>query len=491
MNLKYFNNICSVSRTILSRYKNSKHILSISNLHITKPHPVFISQLSLLKKDKWEIDNQRILVRIKDILKSIFNESADYYPNLDLKEFKNLNNEKCLFLSHIINTSHLNFKKDFYFGELPFFLSKKKYTTKCLLRNFTNKSSKSIFQDNKKNFNKNLIILSKSIKIFKELKLIFELIKTFLKLKKFKLIDKDLRRFLFNKSDFKSAASIFNNFKLLYQVEKVIKNFKPDHFFLTLEGHAWEKLLISQIKKNHPNIKIYAYQFSTLTKYSNSIFLDLGKNYLPDVILNTGIYPRKKFLKSYKSKIKCINIGSNKFLSYRSDDKKTRNILVIPEGVNSETLRMLNFTIDAANKFSSLKFFFRFHPIIEKNLFFKNLYYQKKIIPKNLIFSNKTFIQDLQSSKFILYRGSASAVQGLGCGKIPLYLKFENEINIDPLFMIKKKFYINNLKDLQMIINDKKIKYKNFPNKFFPKKYFDKPQFQNLLKIMQKTNEKI
>ena len=277
----------------------------------------------------------------------------------------------------------------------------------------------------------------------------------------------------------------------MYQVEKVIKNFKPDYFFLTLEGHAWEKLLISQIKKNHPNIKIYAYQFSTLTKHSNSIFLDLGKNYLPDVILNTGTFPRNKFLRSYKSKIKCINIGSNKFLNYKSDDKKTRNILVIPENIKSETLRMLDFTINAANKFSNLKFFFRFHPGIEKNFFFKKLNYQKKIIPKNLIFSSKTFVQDLKFSKFILYRGSASAVQGLGCGKIPLYLKFENEINIDPLYMIKKKFYINNLKDLQTTINDKKIKSKNFPNKSFPKKYFDKPKFQNLLKIMQKTNEKI
>ena len=125
MNLKYFNNICSVSRTILSRYKNSKHILSISNLHIIKPNPLFISQLSSLKTDKWEIDSQRLLVRIKDILKSIFNESADYYPNSGLEEFKNLNKEKCLFLSHIINTNHLNFKKDFYFGELPFFYQKK------------------------------------------------------------------------------------------------------------------------------------------------------------------------------------------------------------------------------------------------------------------------------------------------------------------------------------------------------------------------------
>ena len=45
-------------------------------------------------------------------------------------------------------------------------------------------------------------------------------------------------------------------------------------------------------------------------------------------------------------------------------------MLVLPEGFNSETIKMIEFTA-AANKFKNKKFIFRFHPMINKSYFEK------------------------------------------------------------------------------------------------------------------------
>ena len=89
-----------------------------------------------------------------------------------------------------------------------------------------------------------------------------------------------------NKNTFKFAGTVYNNLKLLAQVEKIVKIYKPNYFFLTCEGHAWEKIIIKEIKKKFPNIKFFAYQFSIITKYSSSIYLDLGTEFFPNFIFN-------------------------------------------------------------------------------------------------------------------------------------------------------------------------------------------------------------
>ena len=93
----------------------------------------------------------------------------------------------------------------------------------------------------------------------------------------------------------------------------MISNFNPKFIFLTLEGHSWERVLINHIRTKYSNIVIISYQFSILTKHSSSIYLNLGKNFSPDIILTSGNYSKKEIKKKLNIKIKYINIGSNKF----------------------------------------------------------------------------------------------------------------------------------------------------------------------------------
>ena len=450
-----------------------------------RPHPVLLKEYypSEEKLDN-KIDGKNIFYRIYDLFKNYLSDNQIFYFEKSAKNYKSQKN-KCLFLSHLINERHIQNVDDFYYGKLPKFLEKKKYNYLIVLRNLTNQNSSYIYNQNKKFFKKK-ILLSKSLGLIDELRLIFSVLNTYFLLIKLKSSDKDLNNFLLNKNIFKFAGSTYNNLKLLFQVEKIIKNYKPNYFFLTYEGHAWEKLIINQIKEKFPNTKLYAYQFSIITKHSESIFLDIGKEFIPDFILTSGTYTKKIFKKKNNSNVTCLNIGSNKFVKRSKLKENSKNVLILPEGFNSETIKMMKFAVAAANNFKDKKFIFRFHPMINRTSFIKD-YLQNKIkIPSNLFLSENLFEEDLKNSKYIIYRGSAASIQALAASKIVIYLRLSGEINIDPLYMLKYKIYVQKINDLKKIFKNKFIMKKNLINIKFTKEYFDKPNFDFLLKYLNK-----
>ena len=448
-----------------------------------RPHPVLMREY-YSDQDKYDemIDDKNLFVRIINLVKNYFSEIQKYYT---FSLFKNeaLKEKKTLFLTHLINEKHLRINEDFYFGKLPKFLQENNYNTLIVLRNLTNKNSSKIYEKNKK-YLRNKILLSKSLDFLCEIKLILNVLFVYFELIKLKNSDKNVEYFLSGKKIFKFAGSTYNNLKLLVQIEEVVKSYNPKYFFLTCEGHTWEKLIISQIKKKFPNIKIFAYQFSIVTKYSFSIYLNLGNKFNPNFILTSGNYTKNLFLKNYNSKIKCMNIGSNKFVPRKKLINNSDYVLVLPEGFNSETIKMIEFTIAAANKFKNKKFIFRFHPMINKKLFLRKYVKNKLILPKNFIISKNSFDSDIKICKYVIYRGSAAAIQALSLNKITIYLNFINELNIDPLYMLKHKFYVTKIEDLKIIFHNKKIMKLNKKNSEFTKQYFDKPNYYPLLKYL-------
>ena len=95
-------------------------------------------------------------------------------------------------------------------------------------------------------------------------------------------------------------------------------------------------------------------------------------------------------------------------------------------------------------------------------------------------------MQDIKETKYVIYRGSAASIQALSSGSIPIYFKFQNEINIDPLFMIRNKFYVSNVSDFIKILDNKRIVNLNKKNILFTQEYFDKPDFNPLIKYLKR-----
>jgi hypothetical protein len=75
-----------------------------------------------------------------------------------------------------------------------------------------------------------------------------------------------------------------------------------------------------------------------------------------------------------------------------------------------------------------------------------------------MIISNNTLEKDFEKNKYAIYRGSATIVEAVNFGLIPIYYSQKNEISLNPLFKFEKEpFKIRNVKDLN---NALKINFK-------------------------------
>ena len=92
----------------------------------------------------------------------------------------------------------------------------------------------------------------------------------------------------------------------------------------------------------------------------------------------------------------------------------------------------------------------------------------------NIILSQKSLQNDIERSKFVLYRGSNLVVNCIKNGLIPLYLNFDHsKINIDPIYDMKN-FTINNILDLKKLLKVKQLKNKITKKRNFFSKYKSK-----------------
>ena len=76
-------------------------------------------------------------------------------------------------------------------------------------------------------------------------------------------------------------------------------------------------------------------------------------------------------------------------------------------------------------------------------------------MPSNIILSNRTIKDDINSSNLVLYRGSTAVINAVIAGLRPIYLNLTGEMTIDPLHQFDKfKTNVSKPLDLINIINE-------------------------------------
>ena len=157
------------------------------------------------------------------------------------------------------------------------------------------------------------------------------------------------------------------------------------------------------------------------------------------------------------------------------------NLLVIPEGIDSEVNILFNFLNNKEMESTEFSILLRLHPVLNKKDYVEKL--KKKILIKNLYISNSSLENDLRNSKFVLFRGSNLILNCVANKLVPIYYQTtkekKNKINISPISS-KNFFFINKTQDLLRIIRYKK----KYPKRINIKEYVTK---LNLDKI--KNNE--
>jgi len=438
--------------------KNNKDIIqSISKLHVIKHHSAYFSKFKRKKK-------LQLCKKFLNFIKNFFLERRKYY-------FKNIKQTDCVIISNIVNNSKNKKYEDIYFGDLKLLLSDEDISTIKIYRNLTNKDSQTL---SKSHEFKEDIILSKTTYIVKELTYLAKTIYSFFNLKIF-----GNNEFIKKNFNFLDFLTIPNNLRFRDQVCELVFAIKPKLIIFTFEGHAWERILISKLKKISPNTIIAGYQFTGLIKNQNSIYRKVKSEFKPDIIFTTGKIT-KKIIQNNIDNMQIEIMGSSKNFKINDNQNKLKknnqdNFLFVPEGTEYEMEEMLNFCIILAEKFTKKKFRFRFHPLIDiKKFLNENSFTEKLEKLNNIIVSDQDLDTDILISEYIIFRGSSVVFNAILNDKTPIYLNTD-QIYCNPLYEVfPEKLIINNKNVFEnlnkfKISDDERTMLKNYCMQYFEK----------------------
>lgn len=472
---KKYNLINSIFRKILLKHKNLI-VSSINFLHILSPHPEHLKiygDLVGLKKNETKNKKKSFIF----INKFLFNrEEENKFKNIEKKNIKT----DFLIISHLVNKKILHSERDFYFGDLPEYLDKKKIKNLLVLINHTELIPNN-FQRLKKN-KINKIIFTKNLLLIKEIILLIKIIIKFIHCRFLNIFQKnELEKMLVIKIfKFKNIFQALQNLILYEKVKRIIKICKPKYVITTFEGYAFERLIFKSCSEINKQIIKLGYQFSFIRKNQKSIMNKIGNGYDPDVIVSTGSQKTKIFRKHSNWK-KIINVGSPKYNIIDKKNKKlNKYILVTPEAFEMECKKLFEFSNLIAKDLINYKFIWRLHPLMDNKIIKKII--KKKMIQSNIIISKSSLQSDIKKCSYVLYRGSATAIECVSNGLIPIYYKNNENFTIDPLYQVNKNNEVNNLSDIKYLIKNIK-KDKKITN--YCKMYYEKQNWKKILTLQK------
>ena len=449
--------------------------------HISKGHQVNLKPynnfLNLNKKNY----NNDFFKKIKFFVTYLFSENKIFYP----KKINHTNFDVFL-ISNIISDKSL--KEDYIFGNLADDLNKINIKTLSIFKNFSNIPSKKI--NNK--LRRPSVVLAKTVSVLKEISFLKNIyfVKKALNLLKKKIKNKQINIFLNYINQLKYILPIVSNIRLYYQINALIKQYRPHTIIFTFENHAWEKFLINKIKHDFKTINKIAYQFTTITKDQ---FLKYSKNeFNPDYILSSGSKPYKYLKGIYKNKVKVLNFGSyRKQILLKKKSFYNKSFLLLPESPESETNDFIFMAINLAKNYKNCKFTLRLHPM-SKSIEIINRINLQSVNLRNFFISNNSLEEDLNNNFFTIYRSSSLCITAALNGLLPIYLS-DNNFNLDPLHIINKKYKLHSVDDLKKILSYSKtqnIRYQKKVGKFCSY-YFEKPNYRKNFKLFNNLNQTV
>jgi len=475
-----FNLLKNKINQILFSRRIDKFVISNGCINLVKGHPFYL---------KVFFENQNFLKKL--FLHLLKNFIFIFISLLQFDVFKKKTKKKSqiLLISNLVD-SNFSTHKDYVYENLEAFLRKKKITFTKIYVNHLSKKKKNLSNKFRKNFSYDLIDF-KTSNIFINFKiLIYQIYFFFIYFFIGALKEKDKKSkklYYYIALEFLSISTK-KNLILAENFKKIIKEKEFDLILIPFEGYSWERLLLNEVRSKSKKILKIGYNFSVISKTHHTIFRYINKNFEPDLIYCTGKYFKNKLSKKINTPIKVF--GSNRYLKKKLKKKlnfKFINCLVAPEGIESECIDLFSLSFEAALNLQNIKFIWRLHPLMNFSEILKKLNINENSIPKNIILSKKSFKQDVNRSDCCLYRGSSSIITLLQNGVYPIYFNKYQNLNIDPIYELKKwKKEIHNSKELILFFN---TEYKVEKNKtFFKKKaikfankYFEPLNYQRIL----------
>ena len=451
--------LCKACDQILWAQDATHDRVAISWLHIIREHPAFLPKyttafeprqgLQLLFESATRSARNYIgyLFRIGQTLLA-------HETNLSELTFQP---KTCdvLFISHLLNRSHIGQPNDFYFGDVPSELARQGHSVAIVFINHTSAPILN-FPEVWRNSSVNRIILSKSLTFLSEVSLRRRAVQESRRLITLRNTLQSLRlRWIAAYSALEAVAgSTITNMRIGSQISEVTELLHPKVIVVTHEGHAFERVIFAAARDAMPKVRCVAYQHSALFRLQHSIRRSLSAPYNPDYILASGIISEAQLKNAPGiANIPISVLGSTRTLK----DPRTLNhvskaeavktprsmidCLVVPEYEWSECDKLFEFSLECALTLPHINFIWRLHPIIS----FKTLLKRNRrlhIRPPNVELSDKTLEDDIGRCRWALYRGTTAVVQAVMGGLTPIYLQVRDEMTIDPLYEMEKGKFV-------------------------------------------------
>lgn len=459
MNIDDYYKICKICDNILLDKKSTETTISIPLLHVVRDHPIFLNQYDSIFIKNIEKNKFNYILLVKSIISLLI--SAIKGKFLINKYWVSSNKLKksydFIFISHLLNEGQAGDNRDFYYDYLPRDLSNLGYTVLVVLLNHTTKNNENLIRKWRPN-DVTRLILSKQTGILNEIHYYTKYIKEAFRLKKLLRNENDLLKKKIIKLAINQVRPTINNLQFALQFKRISKSLNPKNAIITYEGHAWERLAFSNLRK-YSNTKCIAYQHALIFKNQHAIKRNLQDKYNPNLIFTSGIIGKDILLNSKNlDNIKTDVLGSNRAITKKLKIKnkfnyKNINILVLPEGTIEECLILFEHSYKCAETLPDIKFIWRLHPIMNFNQLNSKIL-NFNLLPNNIKLSNSTLNEDIIESNFVLYRGTTAVINCVMNGLRPIYLIDNDNFNIDPLHEINEhKHIVKNISDTINILS--------------------------------------
>ncbi len=459
MNIEDYYKICNICDNILLDKKSTETTTSIPLLHVVRDHPIFLNQYdSFFYKNKSKTKLNYFLL-VKSIISLLLSamKGKFIFNKFWVSSIKLQKSYDYIFISHLLNEEQAGDNRDFYYDYLPRDLSNLGYTVLVVLLNHTTKNNEYLIRKWRRN-DVTRLILSKQTGILNEIHYYTKYINEAFRLKKLLRNENDVLKKKIIKLAINQVRPTINNLQFALQFKRISKSLNPKNAIITYEGHAWERLAFSNLRK-YSNTICIAYQHALIFKNQHAIKRNLQDKYNPNLIFTSGIIGKDILLNS--KNLQNINIavlGSNRAIIKNKNINTilyniNKKVLVLPEGTVEECLLLFEHSYKCSVALPDVKFIWRLHPIMN----FKQL--NSKLInfntlPNNVKLSNATLNEDINECNFVLYRGTTSVINCIMNGLRPIYLKDKNNFNIDPLHEINDyKFIVYKSEDTINLLN--------------------------------------
>jgi hypothetical protein len=391
--------------------------------------------------------------------------------------------DKSLFISHLfLHLPRSSNEIDPFFGNLPNDAKRRGLIPEIWYINQVSSSLKSDIAKSLDNVSRSKVLGIETLRAeylllyFENLQLAFKLFANGVKNK-----SKD-SQLLLRVAVMQVSLQTFRNQIISTQVAKIVISGEIKELWLTFEGHAYERSILQAVLDTNSNVEINLYQHAPVLPEQTGV-MDLLEDFGDRVnVYTSGSITYKYFIKQFPNLASRLHIGgSSKAFTLqdvmKSSEVKSRNyLLFLPEGTTESLLSMVNLAIDVSNLDNSIDLLIRSHPNSPKDALLESIELTKTT---SIILSENTLISDFSKSFACIYRSSATVIESMPYGLLPIHFDPSGGRNLDCLALSSLKYpVIDSAFSLLEIFKSGKMGFENsvfskqaaFEN--FSKEYF-------------------